>query len=167
MNTLEAARADLENADRKAVEIKQRRKDLDQEDAENESERKDLKEIIKLLAPKKKSSSNRKKSKAKPVQPSVHKPDAEAACLAVVEANPMIPKEELKELALHKLIEEQGFGRNGAAMQVDKCLLSPRFVIAADETVSLVIHQTEKQPLKMNRHLQLPVDNTAKRGFLS
>lgn len=167
MNTLEAAQADLEAADQKAVEIKKQRKRLDQEDAENESKRKNLKEIIKLLSPKKASAGNRKKAQSKSDKPSVRKPDAEAACLAVVKANPLIPKDELKELALHKLIEEQGFGRNGAAMQIDKCLLSPKFIIASDDTVSLASQQSERLSVKADGRQELPVDKTMRRGFLS
>ena len=166
MNTLEAALAELELVDRKAAEFKQEQKELNQRKADNDSKRKRLIKVVKLFSPNKSAARSGKRPSAKPVKPSVRKPDVEAVCLALVKDNPEISKQELKDLALHNLTNEQGFGRNGAALQIDKCLLSEQFVIAADDTVSLVGQQSVQQTPKANDRMQLPVDKTARRGFL-
>lgn len=167
MNTLEAAQEDLQKADRKADLYMRLKKRLERKIADNEIARTKYKDVIKLLSPKKPPARKGKRSQPRAGKPRVHKPDAVAACLAVVEAKPMISKEELKELALHKLVEEQGFDPSGAAMQINKCLLSPSFVVADDDTISLAKPRSNEPVSKAHGRMHSVVDNTTRRGFLS
>jgi len=86
-----------------------------------------------LVCPEKK----KPKSSRKPSLPSAKKEDVQPVCIALVKDNPLIEKDVLAALVEAKLVEEQGFSRNGVKLQIGKCLKSSFFVIGTDGTVSM------------------------------
>ncbi len=131
MQAIEKARetvlAELNPLERKEAELQNQIDEVHQSIAP-------LKAALKELTPSRK---NKLKATRKDAKPCAKKPDVQAVCLALVEDNPSITKEELEELAKHKLVEELGFSRNGLALQLNKYLSSDVFVVAADGAVAI------------------------------
>lgn len=126
--------------------------ELQQRLAEIEIEKAPLDAALKELRPGKK---GRTKAKSKAAKPSASKANVHAACLALVKTNPGISKDELKELAKHKLSHELGFDLRGFELRLKECLASDTFSISADESVSIVATTSKQVPDKAT----LPVES--------
>jgi len=85
------------------------------------------------------------KGSRKPSLPSAKKEDVRPVCIALVKDNPGIEKEVLAALAEEKLVEEQGFSRNGVKLQIDKCLKSSLFAIGSDGMVAMRAAEASKE----------------------
>lgn len=95
-----------------------------------ENELKPLEEALQKLDP-------GKKAKSKASKPCARKQDVMQVCLALVEANQPIVKDDLVSLVKHKLAEEGGFSLSGVSLRLAECLASDEFATSVGDTIKL------------------------------
>ena len=140
--------------------IRDRRAELQSEDAELAEKERRLQRALKELEGDKKKTS---KARSKDSKPSVKREHIQPVCLALVKAKPGIARDELAKGAAEKLLE-QGFGRNGLTMQIGKCIDSELFVI--DREGKVAVSSPSGDPTSINspnaesRDPQLPVESS-------
>lgn len=121
--------------------IVQELSELNARTTELEAQKLRLEEALKPLEAQKKkpkASDHQKQLSAKKQRlPSVKKEDVRPVCLDFVKDNPNIERSVLEGLVEEKLVNEKGFGRNGLAMQIQKCLDSELFATSDTGRVSL------------------------------
>lgn len=133
MNVIDTARdaliAELEPLEKAYIETKERLDLINQSKQQIEA-------ALKALAPTKPKPS-RKSAKRCARQSDVH-----SVCLALVEANPSIPKDDLEALARQKLSSEMGFSLSGFGLRFSEIMESSSFVVTQSGSVTLLARDT-------------------------
>lgn len=129
MNAIETARAallpQLQTLKRDHAEAKERVRTI-------EHELNQIEAALKALGGTK---TAKAKGGGKPSKPCARKQEVMAVCLALVEANQPIAKDDLESLAKHKIAEDLGFSLSGVSLRLAECLKSDVFQMDKNDCV--------------------------------